>query len=169
MSEKETKKLYNGITGIDDDIIEGAQNSKPHKKAKSPVWVKWGAMAACLCLIVSGGVFLYSQNIRDNNAGNDKIAMIFTEAKVIEVYSSQSVLVEVVEENIYHADTEKNLFLVGDRVQADFNEAIVSRFAAGDIVVIGRGNTANVDYSNKPYIAQCNSIQLKSEKTAAEN
>lgn len=51
--------------------------------------------------------------------------MLFTEAKVIEVYSPQSVLVKIVEENIYNADTEENLFLVGDIVQADFNEEIV--------------------------------------------
>ena len=34
---------------IDDDILE---RSEVRKKKKSSVWMKWGAMAACLCLLV---------------------------------------------------------------------------------------------------------------------
>lgn len=31
-------------------------------KAKSrPVWVKWGALAACLCLVIVGSIFLFSE------------------------------------------------------------------------------------------------------------
>ena len=90
--------------------------------------------------------------------------MLFTEAKVIKVLSPRSVLVEVTEENIYNANTDKNLFHVGDIVQAEFNEDIVLHFDVGDIVKIGRGNTTAVDYSQKPYIAQCNSIQIKAKE-----
>lgn len=125
-------------------------------------WKAWGAMAACLCLIVSG-IFLYNQNIYNNNAENN-IGMLFMEAKVVEVYSPRSVLVEIIEENIYNENTKETLFLAGDMVQADFNEDIVLYFVADDIVVIGRGDTAKVDYSTKPYIAQCNSIRIKAEE-----
>ncbi len=45
-------KLYNGITNIDDDIIEDAQTVKPKKKAK-PL-IKWSIIAACLCLVIVG-------------------------------------------------------------------------------------------------------------------
>lgn len=144
---------------LDDDIVKGAKTSMKKKMN----WKAWGAMAACLCLIVSG-IFLYNQNISDNSPENNNIAMLFMEAKVVEVYSPRSVLVEIVEENIYNADTEENLFLAGDMVQADFNEEIVLHFSAGDIVVIGRGDTAKVDYSKEPYIAQCNSIRIKAEE-----
>lgn len=156
------KTISDAITNISTEYIEKAADYSVAKKAHKPVWLKWAAMAACLCLVV--GIFLNSQNIADNSAGNDNIAMLFTEAKVIEVYSSRSVLVEIVEENIYNAKTEQNLFLVGDIVQADFNEEIVLQFSAGDIIIIGRGNTAKVDYSQKPYIAQCNSIRIKAEE-----
>lgn len=125
-------------------------------------WKAWGAIAACLCLIVSG-IFLYNQNIYNNNAENN-IGMLFMEAKVVEVYSPRSVLVEIIEENIYNENTKETLFLAGDMVQADFNEDIVLYFVADDIVVIGRGDTAKVDYSTKPYIAQCNSIRIKAEE-----
>ena len=135
-----------------------------YKKEKRSGWLKWCAMAACLCLIVSG-VLLLKQTTENNNVGNgDGIVMLFTEAKVIKVLSPRSVLVEVTEENIYNANTDKNLFHVGDIVQAEFNEDIVLHFDVGDIVKIGRGNTTAVDYSQKPYIAQCNSIQIKAKE-----
>lgn len=31
------------------------------RKARKPGWMKWGAMAACLCLLVAGGV-LFTRN-----------------------------------------------------------------------------------------------------------
>lgn len=120
-------------------------------------------MAACLCLIISG-IFLLKPDECNEVGQSSGTVMLFTEAKVVEVYSSQSILVEVIEENIYNANTKKNLFHVGDIVRADFNEEIVLQFKADDIVIIGRGNTAKVDYSQKPYIAQCNSINIKAEE-----
>jgi len=47
------KKLYDGITHIDDELVEEAQTA-PAKKRRSSPWAKWGALAACLCLIVAG-------------------------------------------------------------------------------------------------------------------
>ena len=44
------KKLFDVITHIDDDLIEEAQEAPARRK--SP-WVKWGALAACLCVIVA--------------------------------------------------------------------------------------------------------------------
>ena len=32
--------------------------ARADRKAKKPVWLKWGAMAACLCLVMCGGVML---------------------------------------------------------------------------------------------------------------
>lgn len=43
------KDLYQSMNQIDDDILE---RSEVRKKKKSSVWMKWGAMAACLCLMV---------------------------------------------------------------------------------------------------------------------
>lgn len=54
MNDEKILRLYNGITGIHEDIIEDAQRFRPKKKAK--LWVKWGAVAACLSVIV-GGVY----------------------------------------------------------------------------------------------------------------
>lgn len=51
MKEKETTKLYNSITNVNDEFIEEAQ-TKAKKKRNG--WIKWGAMAACLCLAITG-------------------------------------------------------------------------------------------------------------------
>lgn len=57
MSEQQVKKLFQGITDIDDDIIEEAQTSPPVKRI--PVWRRWGAIAACLCLVALVGTLAW--------------------------------------------------------------------------------------------------------------
>lgn len=52
MKEDQVKKLYNGMTNISEEVIEEAQTAKPRRKA--PAWAKWGAAAACVCLIAVG-------------------------------------------------------------------------------------------------------------------
>lgn len=48
MKKQETQKLYNSITNIEDKYI---QEARAAKRRKNPVWIKWGAIAACLCLV----------------------------------------------------------------------------------------------------------------------
>ena len=43
-------KMANAMGYIDDDLVSGAVEYKRTKKKNS--WLKWGAMAACLCLVV---------------------------------------------------------------------------------------------------------------------
>lgn len=55
MKEKETSKLYNSITNVDNQFIEEAQAINYKKKSG---WLKWGAIAACLAVVVLGiGLF----------------------------------------------------------------------------------------------------------------
>ena len=42
------EKLYEAIGDISDNKIKEA---KQGRKVKQPIWLKWGAMAACLCLV----------------------------------------------------------------------------------------------------------------------
>ncbi len=52
MSEK-TEKLYDGITGIRDDIVEWSEGYVFHKKSRNyRSIVTFGTMAACACLMV---------------------------------------------------------------------------------------------------------------------
>lgn len=58
MKERETSKLYNSITNVDNQFVEEAQG-KTKKKKNS--WRKWGAMAACLAIMISIGTFIYGE------------------------------------------------------------------------------------------------------------
>ena len=49
-------KMANAMGYIDDDLVSGAVEYKRTKKKNS--WIKWTAMAACLCLVV--GLFATS-------------------------------------------------------------------------------------------------------------
>ena len=44
------KDLYNSFNEVDDDILKRSESTA--KRKKQPVWLKWGATAACLCLVV---------------------------------------------------------------------------------------------------------------------
>ena len=50
------KKFSAAMSELDTKYVDEALNHK--KKAKRPGWIKWGAMAACLCLVVYAGIRL---------------------------------------------------------------------------------------------------------------
>ena len=45
------KKFSDAMSELDTKYVDEALNYK--KKAKKPIWVKWGTMAACLCLVLN--------------------------------------------------------------------------------------------------------------------
>lgn len=55
------KKFSEAMNEIDNKYVDEAIQYKGKKAQKKLVWIKWGAMAACLCLIVIGRVMI-SQN-----------------------------------------------------------------------------------------------------------
>ena len=54
-----TKTFSNAMSELDTKYVEESLNYK--KRAKQPVWLKWGAVAACLCLLAAGGI-MFAQN-----------------------------------------------------------------------------------------------------------
>lgn len=49
MNENMSQKIYDGITDINDGFIEEALSLKPKRK----IWLKWGAVAACIALLAA--------------------------------------------------------------------------------------------------------------------
>lgn len=43
--------VIDSLTGIDDDMIQAVETLRQRKKR--PVWHRWGALAACLCLLIT--------------------------------------------------------------------------------------------------------------------
>lgn len=59
------KDLYNSFHEVDDDILERSETATQSRK--KPAWLKWSAMAACLCLLVGGA--LLSRILSQPSAG----------------------------------------------------------------------------------------------------
>ena len=79
------KKFSDAMSELDSKYIDEALNYK--KKAKKPVWVKWGAMAACLCFVICiGTYFAYKFNPDGGGFGNGD-ATLFAEHR--EDFSSE--------------------------------------------------------------------------------
>lgn len=55
MSENKSKKLFNIVTNISDNIIEEAQSATVQRKSAKRI--KWALVAACLCIALVGSFF----------------------------------------------------------------------------------------------------------------
>lgn len=62
------ENLYEAIGDISDKKIKEA---KQIRKSKQPIWIRWGAMVACLCLVVVGSTILFQQDFNAPAAGNE--------------------------------------------------------------------------------------------------
>ncbi len=58
-----TKKFSEAMNELDNKYVEKAINYQAKKR--KPVWMKWGAMAACLCLMFCASFFLINHLIND--------------------------------------------------------------------------------------------------------
>lgn len=55
-----SQKFSEAMSEIDNQYVEETIQYKA--KVRKPVWVKWGAMAACLCLLIGGAVMYQNLN-----------------------------------------------------------------------------------------------------------
>lgn len=54
------EKLCDAMNLLPDDIIHETETVRTGKKRGNKTWLKWGAAAACLCLVVAGAVHMLS-------------------------------------------------------------------------------------------------------------
>lgn len=60
------KDLYNAINEVDNDILERSETASQSKK--KPQWLKWSALAACLCLMVAVAIpTIFYQSVESPN------------------------------------------------------------------------------------------------------
>lgn len=79
-----SKKFSEALNGIDERYISEAINYK--KNTKKPVWIKWGAMAACLCLVIIGVATISNwQNDTQNRHGTTEQVYTLPQAKKMSV------------------------------------------------------------------------------------
>lgn len=72
-----SKTISDAITNISAEYIEKAADYTVVKKPHKPVWLKWAAMAACLCLVVVGALTIPNwQN--ESQHGQSTMAQVYT-------------------------------------------------------------------------------------------
>jgi len=172
LSIKKTS-LLSPLAFGESDVKSRVKNVLDFKKPSRVVIVA----AIALVVVLSIG-FALNPTMLNSGGGINGALMLNTKARVIEVYSPRSVLVEIIaelgttarEELALTERTENNQFLVGEKVQADFNGDVelLQNLIAGEIVIIGRGNTARIDFSKEPYVAQCYDIWREQDFYSSE-
>ena len=76
-----SKNIYMSFGGLDPELIAKAAPAEKVEKKKKNTWVKWGALAACLCLVI-GIAFRVAIGFIPNQATD-----IFREGTLIEITS----------------------------------------------------------------------------------
>lgn len=68
--------MFEVLGDLDESYIKDAHNTAP-VKVKKPVWVKWGSLAACLCLVMACAVTLLPSKKYDTMTG-DPVQSVIT-------------------------------------------------------------------------------------------
>ena len=123
---------------INENYVKEAETIK---KAKKPVWVKWGAMAACLCLVVVGA-FMAPNLIGDQNV-EQPMGQGFFNAVVLEIENdTDTVIVECTDSLLGNVP-------VGGKVQIStdtLSSEVVPELEIGDnVCVLYLGKVAEGD------------------------
>ncbi len=150
--------LYRSFNSIDDDILE---RSETNKKRLAHTWKKWGAIAACLCILVIGAISILNNqsgiemgkpmvvhlvgSVVENKAGTltyhtdnfDKYTMEFTLEKKndLEMYllfTGHNILKEWTDADGLHREVEEYLII---SPYSDFEEQ-ANRTIINDALVI---------------------------------
>ncbi len=83
-----SKKFSEAMSEVDSRYVDEAINYK--KKDRTPVWLKWGAMVACLCLVIVGVISI-------SNWQNNPQAAHGTTEQVYTLPQAEKLSVELVE------------------------------------------------------------------------
>ena len=98
-------KMAKAMGYIDDDLVSGAVEYKRTKKKNS--WMKLGAMAACLCLVVVGVLTIPNlQNEPPHGQGTMEQVYTLPQAETMSVELVEWSVVDAGDNSIFPADAE---------------------------------------------------------------
>lgn len=152
MKEKETSKLYNSITNVDNQFIEEVQTKT---KKKIPKWTKWGAVAACLCLVMAAALIIptlpptVQEDEIQSNAIADYPAMIMVDHRL---YKDSGEMLDL------PASTEQDGQIIAscDTIPTENNQ---SNFGTGYGYQYGEDNTIYVQFDDGWHIFVLNETE----------
>jgi hypothetical protein len=119
-------------------------------------------LTACAVALGAG-----SDSASENNDGGESDAfMLIHQAKIVEIESARSVIVEVIKPLTAYADDYS--FAANERIRATFqiDEPQIAEMKVGDIVRLSHGKGAGIDKTQEPYTFKCYAIELDAPRVA---
>ena len=101
------KTFSDAMSALDTKYIDEALNYK--KKAKKPIWVKWGVMAACLCLILCAAVIPRLWKNSAPPVSGDLAPMVYVNDTLYQVVDPQPDLTDKEGRFIYLGEIESKV------------------------------------------------------------
>jgi hypothetical protein len=118
-----SKKFSEAMGEVNDKYYEEAANYQPKRKKNS--WVKWGAMAACVCLIVAVAIPLV--NLTQDKSPLDDIQRIEFNNAYYEVCEDNVILKRLgLHNNITEADARERITYLTKKTSAEKSEYIAT-------------------------------------------
>lgn len=157
------KKFSDAMSELDSKYIDEALNYK--KTAKRPVWLKWGAIAACLCVIISLSVIILHQNEPERLTTGAHLEIINVELTEWQSDGFKAVVVDTGNSSIFPSGAELTVIfrennteiVIDDGSSYGYGEIQTSdiEWPAGSIIEVGFGvyekYDANRGYENKVF------------------
>ena len=100
--------LFNIIGEVDEQKVTAAGMAMNTKKTSRPVWMKWGAMVACLCLVVVGALVVPTL-INNTPVVADIAPMVCINGELYRDVSTQISYTELNEETAYLGKIESEI------------------------------------------------------------
>ena len=162
------ENISNALNNIDFDMVEDVYEcTKEKKKKPKSSWIKWGAIAACLCLLVTGGIL---GNMFRSPGTPDVPQKSITSYFVITAHAANGESTELsISSSCFNSGEAKSNIFGNDMPTFNFsvspsalksNEAIYERF---DISISYNGTTVTVtdkdEHISIAYLASAHSSQ----------
>lgn len=157
------KKFSDAMSELDTKYIDEALNYK--KTAKRPVWLKWGTIAACLCVIISLSVIIFHQDEQELLTTGGHLEIINVELVEWQSDGFKAVVVDTGNSSIFPVGAELTVIfrehnteiVIDDGSSYGYGEIQTSdiEWPVGSIVEVSFGvyekYDANREYENKVY------------------
>ena len=141
------KKFSDAMSELDTKYVDEALNYKT--KMKKPIWIKWGIMAACLCLIICVVTIPRLLNGSNPPISGDLAPMVYVNNKLYQYTDSQ----------LDFTDKESQFTYLGEiESKVSSSQEPKENFQANDFAqchtvrqrqITGRGNHTVSTYNNR--------------------
>ena len=124
------ENIFDGITGIREDIVQKAENyqfqKKADKKVRKRAWMKWGTMAACACVCVAAGIMM--PIIYNNNMHQKSDAQVNEEGAHSGLQTVENPVYEVIHYQVPDEYEFTTLYIATTSETESYDQHMVSKY-----------------------------------------